>query len=82
MKTEEKRHPMYCGCCNKAMKIPLVRSGVFICRECDGWPPILDPPALPTKRLVPDPLADPLTGHRQGCGAAFDGNKRCICPPA
>lgn len=82
MKTDERKHPMHCGCCNKSMKIPLVRSGVFICRACDGWPPILDPPGMPVKREAPDDqLADPRTGHRQGCGAAFDPQKRCICPP-
>lgn len=44
MKTDEKT-PLYCGIC-QGMKIPLVRSGVFICKACDGWPPILEPPSV------------------------------------
>lgn len=69
MKTEEKQ-PLHCGIC-RGMRIPLVRSGVMICRVCDGWPPILEPPAW-------NDLVRPE--HVQGCGAGRDRSKRCICP--
>lgn len=43
----QKKNPTQCTCCNKGARIPLVRSGVYICQTCDGWPPILEPPKLP-----------------------------------
>jgi hypothetical protein len=35
--------PITCGLC-KSTKMPLVQSNVLICSQCDGWPPILEPP--------------------------------------
>lgn len=58
--------PRTCGLC-RAAKMPLVMSGVLICSQCDGWPPVLEPPAT-------------TRAHVQGCGAGTDPTKRCICP--
>lgn len=33
-----------CGLC-RGMKIPIVGTPVRICKNCDGWPPRLDPPS-------------------------------------
>jgi hypothetical protein len=63
--------PITCGVC-EATKLPLVQSGVLICTQCDGWPPILEPPTVSRP--------DPMTHHVQGCGAGKDPGKRCICP--
>jgi hypothetical protein len=39
-----KQNPGRCTLC-EGSRIPLVQSGVWICTNCDGWPPILEPPS-------------------------------------
>lgn len=37
-----------CGLC-EGQKIPILGTYCRICPKCDGWPPKLEPPAVPPK---------------------------------